>query len=327
MPLDCVSWAHTTPSTEGVQWHHEARSPRRRGSIAADVASISKANPYIQRLIEDAKLRDNMQQRVRVDASAPTRVCSNGKAPPKALIEDKKLQRDLRRRARGVARRDHRAQRGAEEAASARRPAARPQAADPAVWPAAWRWPVSEKLRSKVLDTLFGKEEEFEYTPPPATASDAARRRRSAPPSSRRSATQTRADGGAPAWRLRALRVLFESAPVEAADRNRARACRASSRATRRPGSSRRCASAWPRAASPGSTFDHVAREAGVSRGLLHYYFGTKERLLVEVVRRECDVRDRAAGAGDRGAGSADDVLAALVQQLRGLPRRGPGAR
>ena len=24
-----------------------------------------------------------------------------------------------------------------------------------------------------------------------------------------------------------------------------------------------------------GSTFDHVAREARVSRGLLHYYFGT----------------------------------------------------
>jgi AcrR family transcriptional regulator len=40
-----------------------------------------------------------------------------------------------------------------------------------------------------------------------------------------------------------------------------------------------------------GATFDHVAREAGVSRGLLHYYFGTKERLLVEVVRRECDLR------------------------------------
>jgi AcrR family transcriptional regulator len=38
-----------------------------------------------------------------------------------------------------------------------------------------------------------------------------------------------------------------------------------------------------------GSTFEHVAREAGVSRGLLHYYFGTKERLLVEVVRRDTD--------------------------------------
>jgi AcrR family transcriptional regulator len=36
-----------------------------------------------------------------------------------------------------------------------------------------------------------------------------------------------------------------------------------------------------------GSTFDHVAREAGVSRGLLHYYFQTKERLLLEVVRLE----------------------------------------
>jgi AcrR family transcriptional regulator len=40
-----------------------------------------------------------------------------------------------------------------------------------------------------------------------------------------------------------------------------------------------------------GATFDHVAREAGVSRGLLHYYFGTKERLLAEVVRRDSDVR------------------------------------
>src|SRR4051812_50213926 len=31
-----------------------------------------------------------------------------------------------------------------------------------------------------------------------------------------------------------------------------------------------------------GSTFDHVAQEAGGSRGLPHYYFRTKERLLVE---------------------------------------------
>ena len=40
-----------------------------------------------------------------------------------------------------------------------------------------------------------------------------------------------------------------------------------------------------------GSTFDHVAREAGVSRGLLHYYFGTKEQLLVEAARRDCELR------------------------------------
>src|SRR5215216_492166 len=42
------------------------------------------------------------------------------------------------------------------------------------------------------------------------------------------------------------------------------------------------------------STFDHVAREAGVSRGLLHYYFGSKERLLVEVVRHDCKVTNGA---------------------------------
>src|SRR6059058_2885767 len=43
------------------------------------------------------------------------------------------------------------------------------------------------------------------------------------------------------------------------------------------------------RRGSAGSTFDHVAREAGVSRGLLHYYFGSKEQLLVEVVRHDSD--------------------------------------
>jgi len=45
------------------------------------------------------------------------------------------------------------------------------------------------------------------------------------------------------------------------------------------------------RRGTAGSTFDHVSREAGVSRGLLHYYFGTKEQLLVEAVRRDCDLR------------------------------------
>jgi AcrR family transcriptional regulator len=65
-----------------------------------------------------------------------------------------------------------------------------------------------------------------------------------------------------------------------------------------------------------GSTFDHVAREAGVSRGLLHYYFATKERLLLEVVRRECDVRNERLEEAIAGAGSADDVLEALVRSF-----------
>jgi AcrR family transcriptional regulator len=62
-----------------------------------------------------------------------------------------------------------------------------------------------------------------------------------------------------------------------------------------------------------GSTFDHVAREAGVSRGLLHYYFGSKERLLVEVVRQDANKRIQAMDGRLAGAGSVDEVLQALV--------------
>jgi AcrR family transcriptional regulator len=73
-----------------------------------------------------------------------------------------------------------------------------------------------------------------------------------------------------------------------------------------------------------GSTFDHVAREAGVSRGLLHYYFGTKERLLVEVVRRESDVTLQQLERGVSGAESVDDVLAAMVQSFEEFIGEGP---
>ena len=65
-----------------------------------------------------------------------------------------------------------------------------------------------------------------------------------------------------------------------------------------------------------GSTFDHVAREAGVSRGLLHYYFGTKERLVVEVVRRECQVRGELVQQAVAGADGADDLIDALVHSF-----------
>jgi AcrR family transcriptional regulator len=67
------------------------------------------------------------------------------------------------------------------------------------------------------------------------------------------------------------------------------------------------------------STFDHVAREARVSRGLLHYYFGTKERLLAEVVRRDCEVRMHVIDAQLADAASADDVIDGLVESLKDL--------
>lgn len=73
-----------------------------------------------------------------------------------------------------------------------------------------------------------------------------------------------------------------------------------------------------------GSTFDQVARAAGVSRGLLHYYFGTKERLLVEVVRRECDVRIEQLELGIAAASSAEDVMTALVRSFEDFLREPP---
>jgi AcrR family transcriptional regulator len=68
-----------------------------------------------------------------------------------------------------------------------------------------------------------------------------------------------------------------------------------------------------------GSTFDHVAREAGVSRGLLHYYFGTKERLLTEVVRRDAELKMAALEASLEQARTADDVVSLLVASLQDL--------
>jgi AcrR family transcriptional regulator len=65
------------------------------------------------------------------------------------------------------------------------------------------------------------------------------------------------------------------------------------------------------------STFDHVAQAAGVSRGLLHYYFGSKERLLVEVVRHDTELRMRALEHHLAGADSIDAIVDVLVSQLK----------
>lgn len=74
-----------------------------------------------------------------------------------------------------------------------------------------------------------------------------------------------------------------------------------------------------------GSTFEHVAREAGVSRGLLHYYFGTKERLLVEVVRRDSDMRIARLDEPLGKAKTVDDVLEVLVSNLADWIENDPG--
>jgi AcrR family transcriptional regulator len=79
------------------------------------------------------------------------------------------------------------------------------------------------------------------------------------------------------------------------------------------------------RRGAAGSTFEHVAREAGVSRGLLHYYFGTKERLLVEVVRRDTELRIARLDEMLAKAKTADAVLDVLVSSLTDMIDNDPG--
>jgi len=73
-----------------------------------------------------------------------------------------------------------------------------------------------------------------------------------------------------------------------------------------------------------GSTFDHVAREAGVSRGLLHYYFGSKEKLLVEVARRDSQVRLEAMSAELARAETTEQLSSLWVRSLYATVRHEP---
>ena len=78
------------------------------------------------------------------------------------------------------------------------------------------------------------------------------------------------------------------------------------------------------RRGAAGSTFDHVAREAGVSRGLLHYYFGTKERMLAEVVRRDASLRLPVLRERLERAQSAEEIVDQLVASLQNTVRDDP---
>ena len=74
-----------------------------------------------------------------------------------------------------------------------------------------------------------------------------------------------------------------------------------------------------------GSTFERVARKASVSRGLLHYYFGTKERLLVEVIRRDTEVRIETLGKAMRAATTVDELIIAMSETFERTLREQTG--
>jgi hypothetical protein len=134
---------------------------------AADVADIAKSNPYLRRLIEDAKLRGNLRQAADSSKRVYERL-SNGKTSPRQLLEDKKVQSDVRKTLEAV--RDATITLTDAPRKRARKGLTFGRTVLVAGIGGGVALVGSETLRSKVLDVLFGAEEEFEYTPPAAAS-------------------------------------------------------------------------------------------------------------------------------------------------------------
>jgi hypothetical protein len=134
------------------------------GSAYQSVAS----SPNVQRIIQDPELRQNVRDAFDMSRRAYGRL-ANGKAPSKVLMEDKKLHRDLREaavslREVGVA---------LKEGPKRKRKRRLGRKLLLLAVGAGLALALSEGLRSKVLDALFGAEEEFDYTSTTAPAAPA----------------------------------------------------------------------------------------------------------------------------------------------------------
>ena len=134
---------------------------------AEEAAKAAQSNPYLQRLIEDDELRSSLLAAYGAARNAYGRV-SNGKAPAKALLEDRKLQNELKL-AVGSLKDASSALR--EPPKKARRKRGLGRTLLVLTVGGALAVAFNEGLRSKVLDMLFGAEEEFDYssTTTPAT--------------------------------------------------------------------------------------------------------------------------------------------------------------
>jgi len=145
-----------------------------RISKAGEAARAAQRNRYLQRLVEDEELRATLMTAYGAARSAYGRM-SNGKPASRALFEDRKLQRELREAA--FALRD--ASSALREPPKRRRRGGIGRALLLLVVAGVLAVALSEGLRSKVLDLLFGAEEEFDYSsaasaPEPAPTSASA---------------------------------------------------------------------------------------------------------------------------------------------------------
>jgi hypothetical protein len=133
-------------------------SKSKKAKAAGSVAAV-KGKPMVQRVIQDEELRDNVRAAFDSAQDAYKRL-SNGKSPQKALMDDKKLQKDLKEAANAL--RD--AGEALREGPKKKKKGGLGRKLLLLIIGGGIAIAVSENLRTKVLDTLFGKEEEFEYT-------------------------------------------------------------------------------------------------------------------------------------------------------------------
>lgn len=146
-----------------------------RISKAGEAARAAQRNRYLQRLLEDEELRGSLITAYGAARSAYGRM-SNGKPATEALFEDKKLQRELKEAASAL----REASSSLREEPKRRRKGGIGRSLLLLAVAAVLAIALSEGLRSKVLDLLFGAEEEFDYSsttapaePAPASASAA----------------------------------------------------------------------------------------------------------------------------------------------------------
>jgi len=125
---------------------------------ASDIFETARENPYVQRLIEDEKLRDNLREAFESAKGAYGRASGNGKGTVKALTGDKKVQKDLRAAADSLRDASERLKAPKKKKSKLGRFILFVLVA------AVIALILSEDARKTVLDALFGAEEEFEYT-------------------------------------------------------------------------------------------------------------------------------------------------------------------
>ena len=132
---------------------------KKKAAAAAGAVTAARTNPYVQRVIEDDDLRDNVRVAFEAARDAYDRL-SNGKAASKVLTDDKKFHKDLQTAAEAL-----------KDAGTSLREGPKKKRKGGAgrkllflMVAAGAALALSADLRSKVLDALFGAEEEFDYT-------------------------------------------------------------------------------------------------------------------------------------------------------------------